>query len=183
MEYLFLPATQALTAVSVFSTPKFSSQFSHAGILASRRSCARYVLALIGAAIVYSLFAFLFFGPLARHLLGAAYASATWMIPFFSFTLLLRALGDAGIGVILRGAHRPNAVFIASALSAAAVAGFGYPLCRLYGVSGLLYGSCFASLLQTGAYIWYYFREIRLAKLESAAATSPGPLDMQTTRS
>ena len=161
MEYLFLPANQALTAVCVFSLPRLSSRFRRVGLAASRKQCVNYVAALVVPAFVYSALALLFFGPVARLVMGAQYARATWMVPFLGFTLVLRAFGDCGIGVILRADLRPNAIFLASLSSSLVVAVVAYPLCRIYGAEGLLYGSCAAAVLQTGVYIWFLARESR----------------------
>lgn len=179
MEYLFLPAAQALTAVTYFSITNFSVRFNRAGLLASLRHCFRYVATLGGAAILYAALAFFFFAPVARKLLGADSVAATWMIAFFGFILMMRALGDSGIGVILRALHRPNAVFIANVLNAVVIAGIAYPLCRMYGMAGLLYGNCIAWTVQTTAYAAYLVREIRLAKSASTCPNPSGPLDLQ----
>jgi len=110
---------------------------------------------------VYSALAFFFFEPIARLVLGPQYAKATWMVPFLGFILVLRAFGDAGIGIILRADRRPNAIFLACASSALVVAGVGYPLCRIYGIEGLLYGGCAAAMVQVGVYLWFLAQEIR----------------------
>ena len=120
-----------------------------------------YVATLTAGAVLYALSALLLFGPVARVWLGPKYAQGLWMVPFLGFVLVMNALGNAGIGLILRADHRPKAIFVATMSGAGVVAVILFPLCRFYGVGGLLYCSCAAAATQFCVYVWFLVREIR----------------------
>lgn len=138
---LLLPMSQVLTALGLLLLPWVTAQSrvrdrGYLGRTAAKTSLLAglpagvYVLGILAA------------GPsLTRLIYGSDYyASSLSLVPYLGASLVLRAVGDTGLGVAIRAAGRPDIGFWATVAAAAVTLTAGLGLVSRYGAAGAAAG-------------------------------------------
>ncbi|MCC7176732.1 MAG: hypothetical protein IT159_16170 [Bryobacterales bacterium] len=159
---LLLPMSQALTGAGHLLLPRLSRRHALGGKAQLRAAAVKIGLAASSAAGLYVAGILAFGTGLMRLAYGSdAYSAYFCMAPYLGAAVIIRALGDTGLGMALRAAGRPEAGFWATCAGTAVTLTAGLAMVWRFGAAGAAAGWMTSSAAVCLAYVSLFRRWMR----------------------
>jgi O-antigen/teichoic acid export membrane protein len=165
IQNFILPLQQSITAISLFLLPLLSRQIREQGILFIDHKIKLISAVGILIAVIYTILLIVIAPILVKFLyLAQNYNESIWLVPYLGLSVIIYVPGQF-MGLTFRAMGQSANIFWSKAISAFIILTVGMSAIILYGLMGVAYCLILGSLVDTGACLFIYAKNLHNAHL------------------